>query len=389
MKSLAVSELVPHSYLSGLVYLDQDYLLLSPEIPVSPDLIKALNEWGIAELQAEEGAEVKKLLDDSADGDVTASFGVEDTREGAYRQETAKFYVGMLEFTHSLFDGFTKRGTLPLDPITDELKTLMTMMRSHRRYLLRLGELDRSGFPYLVCHSVNTAILCVALGETLKLPGHRTLELGMAGLLHEIGMFRLPENFQNANRQLTPEEKRALLAHPLLGFRVLKEKNFPPNVCMAVLEHHEREDGTGYPQGIKGEKISLAAKILNVTSSYDAQISPRPYREARNGYMTLLDMLKESTRMYDDGVIKKLIFTLSLYPIGSIVELNTGALAMVHDSQSEAPKRPDVRILTDISKQPLAEPLLVKLVERNEMNIVKVLNPSEVKSLRAQKILGG
>ena len=366
--------------------MDENFILLSPETPVTEDLLRLLNAWGYKEIISEEALTSKALIEADGNEGVTGIFQ-DDAEDNQAREETQKFYLGILEFTHKLFDTFLKKSTIPIEPLNEQVKFLISLMKKNRRFLLRLGELDRNGFSYIISHSVNVAILSVAIGDTLKLPSHKLIELGMAGLLHELGMFKLPDTFQNANRPLTESEKRALSAHPLLGYRALRELGFPPNVTLAVLEHHEKEDGKGYPQGLTGEKIAMSAKILAVASAYDAQIAARPYRSARSGHASLLELLKDNKKAYDEQILRRLVFTLSLYPIGSTVELKNGSFAMVHDANPEDPRHPDVKILTDEAHSPLVDYPIIKLTERQDMDIARVLNSDEVRKLRADRII--
>jgi len=387
LKSIPVNTLKSGSLLSGAAYLDDNFILLSPETPVSEDLIRLLNTWGYSHIQSDETVTTKAA---PVEGDVDSASGAvyQDGAEDAEAMvETQNFYTSILDFTNKLFDKFLKHSVIPIEPLTDQVKVLITVLKKNRRFLLRLGELDRGSFSYIVCHCVNVAILSVAVGDALKLPSHKLIELGMAGMLHELGMFKLPDTFQNANRPLTDIEKRALSAHPLLGYRVLKELGFPPNVTLAVLEHHEKENGTGYPQGLTGDKIAMSAKILAVASAYDAQIVSRPFRSARNGYASLVELLKESKQAYDENILRRMIFILSLYPIGSVVELKNGALAIVHDANPDDPRHPDVKILTNESRSPLQDFPIVKLQERQDLDIKRVLNSEEVQQFRADKIL--
>jgi len=386
LKSIPVQTLKPNSLLSGTAYLDDSFILLSPETPVSEDLLRLLNAWGYSVILSEEALTSKALIETEGNEGSSGTFQ-DDAEESQAREETQKFYSSLLEFTHRLFDNFLKRSAIPIEPLTEQVKLLIATLKKNRRFLLRLGELDRNGFSYIIGHSVNVAILSVAIGDTLKLPSHKLIELGMAGLLHELGMFKLPDTFQNANRALTDAEKRALSAHPLLGYRALRELGFPPNVTLAVLEHHEKEDGKGYPQGLTGDKIAMSAKILSVASAYDAQIVSRPFRGARSGYASLVELLKDSKKAYDEQILRRLVFTLSLYPIGSLVELKNGSFAMVHDANPEDPRHPDVKILTDESHSPLVDYPIVKLTERSDLDIQRVLNSDEIRQLRADRII--
>ena len=386
MKSIPIQTLKPNTSLGGTAYLDEHFILLSPETPVTEELLKLLNTWGYTEIYSEDALSSMTVAESPIE-EVAASVFQDNGEETQVRETTQRFYSSILEFTHKTFDTYLKRNIIPIEPMTEQIKVLIAVLRANRRFLLRLGELDRSGFSYIVGHCVNVAILSVAIGETMKLPSHKLIELGIAGLLHELGMFKLPDTFQSATRPLNEVEKRALLAHPLLGYRALRELGFAPNVTLAVLEHHEKEDGTGYPQNLTGDKIAMSAKILAVASAYDAQIVSRPYRPARSGYASLLELLRESRKVYDEQILRRLVFTLSLYPIGSVVELKNHALAMVHDANPEDPKHPDVKVLTDERHNPLVDYPIVRLAGRADLEIQRVLNSDEIRKFRADRIL--
>lgn len=377
--------LVPNSFVNTPVYLDEGFVLATPETAIRPELIQALQDWSWTEVLADDHLTSQSVGDLVATD--TSGALQEDAEDSKAREETQKFYSDFLEFTHKLFDTFLKRNQVPIEPLTEQVKLMISVLRKNRRFVLRLNDLDRSGFSYIVSHSVNVSILAIALGDTMRLPPHKLIELGMAGLLHEIGMFKLPDTFQNANRPLTELERRAVSAHPLLGYRVLRDLGFAPNVTLAVLEHHEREDGSGYPQGLTGEKIAMSAKILAVASAYDAQIVARPFRTARSGHATLLELLKDSKRGYDEQIIRRLVFILSLYPIGSYVELKNGAVAFVYDANPDDPKRPTLRLLSDEAHNPLRENPLFIANGQVEFEVKRVLTSDEVQRLRADKII--
>ena len=107
-------------------------------------------------------------------------------------------------------------------------------------------------------------------------------------------MLRIPPAIYMKKDALTPEEKKAIITHPVIGFRALKAVEFPMSISRAVLEHQEKENGTGYPRGLTGDKISFYAKILAVASSYVAIVSNRPYRDALDGHAGIMDLLKNS-----------------------------------------------------------------------------------------------
>jgi HD-GYP domain-containing protein (c-di-GMP phosphodiesterase class II) len=165
---------------------------------------------------------------------------------------------------------------------------------------------------YLISHTVKSTILAVIIGSYLKLASHRLIELGVAALLHEAGMLSLsPEIYTNTGA-LNPEEHKAILSHPILGYKLLKSFDLPLTVTTPALEHHERENGEGYPRRLKGDQIGLYSKIIAVACSYEAQTSKRPYKMTKDSFSGMIDMLKNERKQYDDTVIRALVFSHSI-----------------------------------------------------------------------------
>ena len=126
-------------------------------------------------------------------------------------------------------------------------------------------------------------------------------------------MIRLPPQLYMADRQLSAQERKSITAHPVLGYNLLKERQVPMAVCLAALEHHERVNGSGYPRALTGDKISLYSRIIMVACSYDAVTALRPWKEAKDGYAGMVDLLKNEGKQYDDPVIRALVYSLSIF----------------------------------------------------------------------------
>jgi HD-GYP domain-containing protein (c-di-GMP phosphodiesterase class II) len=202
---------------------------------------------------------------------------------------------------------------------------------------------------YLSSHSAKSTILSIIIGSYLKLPAHRLIELGVAAVFHEAGMIKLPPQIYLNKRTLTPPERKAIYTRPILSYNLLKSFDFPLTVSVAALEHHERENGSGYPRKMTGDRISLYAKIIAVACSYEALSSNRPHKEAKDGYAGILELLKNEGKQYDDTVVRALVFSLSIYPIGLYVLLSNGRKGQVVDGNPENPRFPIVQIFGELN----------------------------------------
>ena len=139
-----------------------------------------------------------------------------------------------------------------------------------------------------------------------------------------------------------------MYSHPIIGYNLLRSMNFPLAVSRVALEHHERENGSGYPQQLTGNQISPYSKIIAVACSYEAISSRRPHREAKDGYTGMLELLKNEGKQYDDDAVKALVLSLSIYPIGLYVLLSSGKRGQVVDVDPDNPRYPVVQIFGEL-----------------------------------------
>ncbi|MDR1932032.1 MAG: HD domain-containing protein [Spirochaetales bacterium] len=378
MNQINVTDLAASTYYAAPVWLDEKYILLSQNIPVTEALIKRLRKWNYGGVCTEGSTDAQTFSDlESGASESSAVTLTQNLKEQENIKDVSLFYKDMLDFTEKRFTDFVTKNDLSIKLISDKVKETIEKVKTRKNYILRVADMQAQEKSYIVAHSVKTTILCCAVGSQLKLPPHKLIELGVAALLHEIGMIRLPPQLYMSDKVFSPEEKRAITAHTVLGFKILKQFAFPMPVCLAVLEHHEHPDGTGYPRGITDERISLAAKIIGLCSAYAALVSKRPYRSGREGHSVLVDLLKGRGKQYDEAVLKALIFCLSLYPVGSYVLLANGTKGLVVAPNMENPRAPMVKVILSPSGTRLPDPYIVKSDEAESL-IKRPLTKEEI-----------
>ena len=386
MNTHLVSTVEPGKYFTMPAYLDDEFILTSPEVPVSEELINRLIAWGFEYILCD-GSPSDKMTGLSAasststEGAPPAAMLENQFKEQAQFKEAEACFQTMVEFSEKVFMDFVTKNDISVKDVSNRVRDLIEEVRQHKNHLLRITELNYPGKNYLVVHSVKSLLLGLSLGIVLKLPNHRLIELGASLLLHEIGMIRLPPGLYMTNKSLTPEEKKAITAHTLLGFKILKGFDFPMSVCLGVLESHEHIDGTGYPRALTGDKISLYAKVISVCSSYVAMSSERPFRGPADGHNALLELLKNKGKRYDEVVLKALIQTVSLYPVGILVELNNNAKGMVVQVNSENPRAPFVKLFVSPENEVYSEYPLID-TGREGLTIRRPLSPQETVELK-------
>ncbi|MBB3141804.1 HD-GYP domain-containing protein [Halomonas organivorans] len=247
---------------------------------------------------------------------------------------------------------------------------------------------------YRMEHGLNVAILAMAFGQHLGYERSRLEELGLAGLLHDVGKMRLDQAVLDKPGPLSEEEFQHVQGHVLHGFAMLEhDPHLPTAVKIACRDYHERLDGSGYPHGKPGRDIDETARILAIVDTYDAITSDRVYSPARPA-TEALGILYQGRRCHFDGrLVDHFIDWIGLYPLGSLVELNNGMVGIVVAQVPDQPLRP--RVLVKLDERKTAIPgVLIDLAEPDlgglRLSVEKSLPPGAYGvQLEALPIPGG
>ena len=381
MNEFLVKEIQPNSFFTKTLYLDNAFVITAPEMPLVEEVILILGKWSFKSLFSE-GEQRKEYTKNNSGGkeaskDVTIVLSQQSDSDKLEKAE--EFYKGLLYFVENMFIRAAVSDELDYKTVTEKIKDMVEYIKEDRRFLMRvLKNIEPAPDKnYLATHSVRSTIIAIIIGTYLKLPTYRLIELGVAALVHEAGMLKLPSNIYLNQRALNPQEQKAILTHPILGYSMLKSLDFPLAICLAALEHHERENGSGYPRRLAGEKISLYSKIIAVACSYEALNSKRPHKEAKDGYTGMLELLKNEGKRYDDTIVKALVLSLSIYPIGLYVLLSNGKKGQVIDVNPENPRFPVVQVFGEFTPDGK-----IKMMQTapNILTIVRPLNRSEIET---------
>ena len=353
MKEFLVTEIKPNTFFTKTAFLDKSFIITTPETPFTDELSSALRKWSFKSIFSEGETHYDTLNDDSGMRISPDASPIELSHQSDSDQldKAEEFYSNLLFFVENTFVKTSVSNDLDYKNIMEKIKGIVEYIKEDRRFLMRVIRNIEPGPDknYLATHSVRATILSIIIGSYLKLPNHRLIELGIAALVHEVGMLKLPSNIYLSSRQLNPVEQKAIISHPVLGYSLLKSLDFPLPICLAALEHHERENASGYPRRLTSDKISLYSKIISVACSYEALSSKRPHKEAKDGYTGMLELLKNDGKSYDDTIVRALVVSISIYPIGLYVLLSNGKKAQVVDVNPENPRFPIVQIFGDIS----------------------------------------
>lgn len=424
MATFLLQQVVENSVFTKDVFLDEHILLACERVPFTPALKKALADWDFRQVisegtpyererqaptktqpqKDEEATPVKNQaassvkqsdfeevsleeLDAADEPGESLAVSVREKIEAIKAQSAdisrmelvKKIYNEYTSYILQLYTHYATHKTLKLSEIAGITSDLCQFIRENQRYVLRITpQLQDGSKNFLISHSIRSTVIAVAIGLQLHMPKDKLVELGVATILHEIGQIRLPPQLYMTNRMLSDSEKKKMQAHPILSFNILKENDFPLAICRATLEHHERENGSGYPRKLTGAQITVYAKIISVACSFEAITTPRDYKEEKTTFAAMVEMLRNTDHQYDETVIKALLHSLSLYPIGSYVYLANGKVGQVVDVHSDQPLNPIVQLLNE--KEPDGTRKSVQS-DNAQNKIVRVLNKQEAEDL--------
>ena len=224
--------------------------------------------------------------------------------------------------------------------------------------LARLKTVD----DYTYMHSVAVCAMMVALAKPLGLNEAQTRLAGLAGLMHDLGKVAMPVDVLNKPSKLTDAEFSIIKKHPEEGYKMLLcGSNVDPLVMDVCLHHHEKMDGSGYPEGLKGDEISLLAKMGAVCDVYDAITSNRPYNVGWDPAESLRKMAEWANGHFDPKVFQAFVKSLGIYPIGSLVRLSSGRLGVVVEQTGKSLTTPMVKVFFSTKSNMRIVPEMVDL----------------------------
>jgi len=232
--------------------------------------------------------------------------------------------------------------------------------------LVSLTSLKRRD-DYTFMHCVSVGIFMIGLGRQLGLDAANLRILGAAGLLHDVGKAYIPLEVLNKPSSLSSTEGEIMRTHPRLGYDALLEAGYAVEpVLDAVLHHHERLDGSGYPEAFSGHEISLITRIASVADVYDAVTTQRVYHIAMAPTAALRMIRKRAGIDFDSTVAQALIKVVGIYPIGSLVRLSSGHLAVVSEQNALNTAKPKVMAFYSLKKDAYVTPLPLDLAETDD-----------------------
>jgi HD-GYP domain-containing protein (c-di-GMP phosphodiesterase class II) len=292
----------------------------------------------------------------------------EDFQQRA-KEAAKRTYAQSVAVTKDVINSVRMGQATSIKKIKRVVQSIVDQILNEETSLLGLTTI-RDYDEYTFTHSVNVCIFSVALGRRLGLSKLQLYDLGLAALFHDIGKSRVPLSVLNKAEGLTDDDWRWLAAHPWLGvlalFHMRGQQELPYRAMIVAFEHHMKTDLTGYPRPVRPREMSIFSRIVAVADGFDAATSRRAYQTVPLSPAAVLAGMRDNVRRgFDPVIVKGFINLLGVFPVGTLVVLDTFELALVHASspRPETLSRPIVRIVSDARGNILYPGHLVDLAE--------------------------
>jgi len=338
------------------IYDGQGRVLLNQGVVLTERYISRLKQFGIPAVYIDDGFGPGFEIEDVIS---------EETRTWAVNQVKQLFSPARL--------GEGQKPVVTLAEAAKVVERLVEEILANKSTVVNLTDI-RAYDEYTFGHSVNVAVLAILTGINLGYSRVRLFHLGMAALLHDVGKTRIPVNVLNKPQALTDEEFTLIKKHPVYGYEIINDDPGLGKLCALVaLQHHERYNGEGYPQGLSGKEIHHFAGIAGMVDMYDALTSDRIYRKAYPPYEAYEMISGAGNTLFDYQLIGAFLDNVAAYPAGTLVKLNTGEIGVVVETRKGFSLSPRVRILFAASGEPSLEQEEVSLAGQERLFISKVI----------------
>jgi putative nucleotidyltransferase with HDIG domain len=268
----------------------------------------------------------------------------------------------------------------PIDitPLAAVAEEMVDTMFTHGDAMLCLARI-RAKDAYLMEHSMNVAILLANFGRYLGLERSVLKELTLGGLLHDVGKIMTPDEVLNKPGKLTDEEFGVMRQHVVHSYDILSNTaGITPTMLEVAANHHERLDGTGYPQRLKGDQLSLYTRMSGIVDVYDAVTADRVYKQGMQPTQAFRVLLKGINQHFDAELVTKFIKCMGVYPVGTLVQLSNQRLAVVMQRNEQHPLKPLVKVIYHATQRHYLEVQWLDLARNGgQESIESTVDPKE------------
>lgn len=386
MKKIKIDELKPGVKFTRAVYITPTNMLVGPNTPVKNSDIERLKKWGIKEVET-----AGDMIEPATSVDYYTLHDGEETNfkekiideykklhksKGKFKQQ----YDNAIEVLRSNINGVKSKKLINEIKIFNIASELISDITSNIHIYIYLASKISDDKEYLNFHQLNVAIFSIIIGHLIKTEPKKLINLAVGALLHDIGMIKVPKAILEKKEKLSPSEFNFIKLHPVYGYKILtKDSNFSSDIAMVALQHHEQFDGNGYPRKLKTDQIDIFSKIVAIADTFDAMTKKRSYRNEFLSYEAMKNLLGQSKNKFDPNLLRVFLSNMSIYPVASLVKLNTNAIGMVIGTYPNKPLRPIIKVVIDEfgDRVPENEERFLDLLETQDIYIVAPVDENQ------------
>lgn len=307
------------------IYSVDGTVLLAKDVRLTDEYIKGLEKLGVSGV----------YIEDTISHDIQIKSVISDE----LRMHAVKSIKGVYNSLESV--------SHTMNTVENLARSIMYEILNNKNIMVNMIDI-KTFDDYIYSHSVNVAVLSSVIGIAMHLEGTKIEKLTASALLHDLGKVFIHKDVLSKMGNFTEAEEILYRSHPEKGYRYIKQYyNIPVTTYVGILQHHERFDGKGYPDGKKGEDISKFARILSVCDAYDNIVTESPNKKACLPSDAIEYIMANNGQRFDPKVVKVFLKRVAPYPLGTILLLSNGRRAIVIGNNEECSSRPKVRDLED------------------------------------------
>ena len=276
-------------------------------------------------------------------------------------QQAKQVHAGTQQTIRAVVEAVRASKTLDAKSVEQAVDSMTQSVLRNPDALLLFSQLREKG-DYTHSHAMDVAVYMTTFGRFLQLPTEQISILGYLGLMQDIGKLRVPDDIIRKRDRLSAEEFEQAKKHVQHSIDILRDTpGMPAQLAELVPLHHERQDGSGYPKGLKGPQIGMIGSIAAIADTFDALTTRRPYGEPVSPSTALSMLYKWRGTFFDSALVEQFIRCIGIFPLGSVVEFNSGEIGIVIAQNTEKRLQPRVMVIRDPAGNPLKPQKLLDL----------------------------
>lgn len=360
MPIVDVRKLTNGSKLAEEVYTSLGGLLFTKGTPLYEKEIEFLDAFMIKQVSVEDnnveaGEQKEPHVEEKAAPKVTINIVEKPSFQEHFNEAVSKLKNLMIRVQGG--------DNIPVMEVREVISPVLAQFQEQPQVLLSLRRYARMD-SYAYEHAIAVGIISYMIAKWIKVPEKEWMQVALAGTLLDVGKAKIDRRILQKPGKLTPEEFEEMKKHTVYGYQIIKASHgLSEGVALAALQHHEREDGSGYPLGLPGSKLHLYSKIVAVADVYHAMCSDRVYQKAKSPYVVVEQLVQDSFGKLDPTIVHTFVDGITQFAVGTLVELSDGTIGKIVFTDKKHPTRPMVETGGHI----------VNLAESRHVSIVKVM----------------